>query len=218
MNAMSSITSDWNIYRTRFLIKARQLDTPLIFTDPLGREHRGGKGDYLVESSDGLQRIAPREIFEDIYVPMGSAGDSRPSPFVPELDFHSQAPVRESHPVRSQPLTSHPPSQSRQSVQGRPSFPQPRQAQPQSVQQHEVEQVKSQHQEVAQQEVEQQKAEHPDSQSRQIQHHPQPQHQQLRQSYRLQQQQQVYEPQPSQPSPDPQLSPRRSAVNRTFVA
>lgn len=106
---MSSITSDWNIYRTRFLIKARQLDTPLIFTDPLGREHRGGKGDYLVESSDGLQRIAPREIFEDIYVPMSPSSDARPSPFEPDLDSHSPAPLHESYPVReSHPVRSHP--------------------------------------------------------------------------------------------------------------
>jgi len=40
------------------------------FVDALGREHHGQKGDYLVESSDGLQRIAPQQIFEDIYVPM----------------------------------------------------------------------------------------------------------------------------------------------------
>ena len=73
-----SSACDWKIYRTRFLIKARQLDAPLAFTDPLGREHHGLKGDYLVESSDGLQRIAPREIFEDIYVPMGLTEDSRP--------------------------------------------------------------------------------------------------------------------------------------------
>jgi hypothetical protein len=70
--AMSSLVRDWKTYRTRFLIKAIQLDTPLTFTDPLGREHFGQKGDYLVESADGLQRIAPREIFEDIYVPMES--------------------------------------------------------------------------------------------------------------------------------------------------
>jgi hypothetical protein len=65
-------TASWTTYRTRFLVKARQLDVPLTFTDALGREHRGQKGDYLVESSDGLLRIAPREIFEDIYVPMDS--------------------------------------------------------------------------------------------------------------------------------------------------
>ena len=67
---MSSLVRDWKTYRTRFLIKAIQLDAPLYFTDPLGREHAGQKGDYLVESSDGLQRIAPQQIFEDIYVPM----------------------------------------------------------------------------------------------------------------------------------------------------
>jgi hypothetical protein len=75
-----SSASDWKIYRTRFLIKAKQLDAPLVFTDPLGREHTGRPGDYLVESADGLQRIAPREIFEDIYVPMGLAGDTWPLP------------------------------------------------------------------------------------------------------------------------------------------
>jgi len=80
-------TADWTVYRTRFLIKARQLEGPLVFTDPLGREHRGQKGDYLVESSDGLQRIAPREIFEDIYVPMAHSDDawaSAPSALHPD--------------------------------------------------------------------------------------------------------------------------------------
>ena len=38
--------------------------------DALGRRHSGRKGDYLVESSDGVISIAPRQIFEDIYVPM----------------------------------------------------------------------------------------------------------------------------------------------------
>ena len=69
---MKSAT-DWQIYRTRFLIRAKQLTQPLCFVDPLGREHRGQKGDYLVESSDGLRRIAPRAIFEDVYVAMGPA-------------------------------------------------------------------------------------------------------------------------------------------------
>jgi len=59
---------DWNIYRTRFLVRARQLTQPLAFIDPLGREQRGSPGDYLVQSSEGLLRIAPREIFEDVYV------------------------------------------------------------------------------------------------------------------------------------------------------
>jgi hypothetical protein len=66
-------STDWQVYRTRFLVKARQLTEPLVFTDALGREHRGEKGDYLVESSDGSQRIAPKDIFEDIYVAMGPA-------------------------------------------------------------------------------------------------------------------------------------------------
>ena len=70
---------EWQTYRTRFLIQAKQLTEPLNFVDALGREHHGQKGDYLVESSDGLQRIAPREIFEDVYVPMGPAKPSQRS-------------------------------------------------------------------------------------------------------------------------------------------
>jgi hypothetical protein len=70
---------EWTTYRTRFLIKARQLDAPLTFVDAIGREHSGQKGDYLVQSSDGSQRIAPREIFEDIYVPMNHSGESWPA-------------------------------------------------------------------------------------------------------------------------------------------
>jgi hypothetical protein len=63
-------SSPWITYRTRFLVKAKQLTTSLAFTDVLGRQHSGRKGDYLVESSDGVLRIAPRQIFEDIYVPL----------------------------------------------------------------------------------------------------------------------------------------------------
>jgi hypothetical protein len=58
----------WITYRTRFLVQAKQLTTSLTFTDALGRQHSGSKGDYLVESSDGAFRIAPRQIFEDVYV------------------------------------------------------------------------------------------------------------------------------------------------------
>jgi hypothetical protein len=63
-------SDQWQTYRTRFLIKAKQLDSNLSFTDHLGRHHCGRKGDYLVESSDGVLSIAPRRIFEDIYVSM----------------------------------------------------------------------------------------------------------------------------------------------------
>jgi hypothetical protein len=61
---------EWQTYRTRFLVKAKQLSSALSFTDHLGRQHCGRKGDYLVESTDGVLSIAPRQIFEDIYVPM----------------------------------------------------------------------------------------------------------------------------------------------------
>ena len=61
---------EWKTYRTRFLVKAKQLNSPLSFVDPLGRQHIGRKGDYLVESTEGVLSIAPRQIFEDIYVAM----------------------------------------------------------------------------------------------------------------------------------------------------
>ena len=60
----------WKTYRTRFLVKAKQLNWNLSFIDPLGRQHSGRKGDYLVESSEGVISIAPRKIFEDIYIAM----------------------------------------------------------------------------------------------------------------------------------------------------
>jgi hypothetical protein len=60
----------WITYRTRFLVKAKQLTGSLSFTDELGRQHSGTKGDYLVEWSDGVLRIAPQKIFEDVYVPI----------------------------------------------------------------------------------------------------------------------------------------------------
>lgn len=60
----------WITYRTRFLVKAKQLTGSFTFTDALGRQHSGRRGDYLVEFSDGVLRIASRQIFEDIYVPI----------------------------------------------------------------------------------------------------------------------------------------------------
>ena len=69
-------SDQWKTYRTRFLVQAKQLNSSLSFTDHLGRQHCGRKGDYLVESCDGVLSIAPRQIFEDIYVPMGIVLDS----------------------------------------------------------------------------------------------------------------------------------------------
>jgi hypothetical protein len=63
-------SEEWKSYRTRFLVNAKQLNSSLSFVDQLGRQHCGQKGDYLVESSDGVISITPRAIFEDIYVPM----------------------------------------------------------------------------------------------------------------------------------------------------
>src|SRR5271165_2485368 len=83
-------SSPWITYRTRFLVKAKQLTTSLTFTDVLGRQHSGRKGDYLVESSDGVLRIAPRQIFEDIYVPLlsGEMPEQHETPASPSLPAH----------------------------------------------------------------------------------------------------------------------------------
>jgi hypothetical protein len=62
--------TQWTVYRTRFLVRARQLTETLVFTDAFGREHSGRPGDYLVEYSDGMRRITTQALFEDIYVPL----------------------------------------------------------------------------------------------------------------------------------------------------
>jgi len=69
-----SMASEWKTYRTRFLIKARQLDGALTFVDAIGREHSGQKGDYLVRSSDGSQRIAPVKFSRTSTSPWPSQG------------------------------------------------------------------------------------------------------------------------------------------------
>jgi hypothetical protein len=70
---------DWQVYRTRFLIRAKPLTEPLVFVDVLGREHCGRAGDYLVEFPNGVRRIAAREFFENVYVSMGPADDNWPA-------------------------------------------------------------------------------------------------------------------------------------------
>jgi hypothetical protein len=62
----------WQVYRSKFLIQAKQLSQPLAFVDVLGREQRGDKGDYLVESSGAL-RIWPRRLFEGSHALLDSA-------------------------------------------------------------------------------------------------------------------------------------------------
>jgi len=104
---------EWKTYRTRFLVKAKKLNYSLTFTDPLGRQHCGRRGDYLVESSDGVISIAPRQIFEDVYVPMSAServADARLTDerLVDErLDENSLTPVHtriSSRQVRFEPL------------------------------------------------------------------------------------------------------------------
>ena len=73
-----NLQSDWNVYRTRFLVRARQLTEPLVFTDVLGREQSGRPGDYLVETSEGVRRITSQALFEDIYVPLLQHESGRP--------------------------------------------------------------------------------------------------------------------------------------------
>jgi hypothetical protein len=73
------MSESWNTYRTRFLVRAQQLTEAITFTDILGREHHGNPGDYLVQSPHGL-RVAPREIFEDVYVLLKGEEVELPSP------------------------------------------------------------------------------------------------------------------------------------------
>ena len=70
------MSDQWNTYRTRFLVRAKQLDEAISFIDAFGREQQGRPGDYLVESCQGHFHIARQEIFEDVYVPM----EQEPSP------------------------------------------------------------------------------------------------------------------------------------------
>lgn len=64
---------DWKLYRTRYLAKARRLEEPCTIVDGSGRRQQGKPGDYLVEASDGSQRITPASVFEDIYVELEPA-------------------------------------------------------------------------------------------------------------------------------------------------
>jgi hypothetical protein len=79
---------DWKTYRTRFVVRAKQLTQPFSFIDINGREHLGRPGDYLIESRDGL-RISRREIFEDVYVAM-EAIQSIPSRSLDSVQPHSE--------------------------------------------------------------------------------------------------------------------------------
>lgn len=103
------MVSEWITYRTRFLIRAKQLDEPLTFVDCIGREHSGQIGDYLVLSSDGSRRIAPREIFEDIYVPMEQSAHTRSF----AADIMTSRSAQTTKRTQRQPATpGSPPSQS----------------------------------------------------------------------------------------------------------
>jgi len=68
--ANPNLANEWTVYRTRFVVRARQLTQPLVFIDALGREQSGLPGDYLVETAEGVKRITSRAIFEDVYVPL----------------------------------------------------------------------------------------------------------------------------------------------------
>ena len=76
---MRNSSAVWKTYRTRFLVKARQLSSSMVFVDALGREQRGQAGDYLVEAADGSRSIQRRQIFEDIYVAMGTVAEESAS-------------------------------------------------------------------------------------------------------------------------------------------
>jgi hypothetical protein len=126
----------WITYRTRFLVRAKQLTTSLTFTDALGRQHSGSSGDYLVESSDGAFRIAPRQIFEDVYVALAPDSSSQPcesQALTPErMPEFLRHPETSPSPLRPKPtrrdaatLSPLPPHLSRKSPQPDRSFPNP---------------------------------------------------------------------------------------------
>src|SRR5260370_18442555 len=78
--SIMNLESQWTVYCTRFLVRARQLTEPLVFTAALGREQSGQPGDYLVETSAGIKRITTQALFEDIYVPLAATRLHSPSP------------------------------------------------------------------------------------------------------------------------------------------
>lgn len=79
MKKRMNTEDQWTVYRTRFLVRARKLTEPLVFTDVLGREQSGRPGDYLVETSEGMRRITSQALFEDIYVPLVPPQTGAPS-------------------------------------------------------------------------------------------------------------------------------------------
>jgi hypothetical protein len=104
----------WTVYRTRFLVRARQLTEPFIFIDTLGREQSGEPGDYLVESSDGVRRVTTKAIFEDIYVPL------EPTLLLLSGSETGNAGVRNISPGTDTNITANPRSRA---SPGLPSFP-----------------------------------------------------------------------------------------------
>lgn len=80
---------NWNVYCTRFMVRALQLTEPIAFTDPFGHEHVGRPGDYLVETSNGTRRIAARDFFEDVYLPLTTV-----APGLASSDFVPRRPPR----------------------------------------------------------------------------------------------------------------------------
>ncbi|HEY1660226.1 MAG TPA: hypothetical protein VGG14_17875 [Candidatus Sulfotelmatobacter sp.] len=114
---MKSI-NEWVTYRTRFLVKAKQLTSCLTFTDALGRQHSGRKGDYLVESSDCVLRIHPRQIFEDVYVPLLAAAAEAEQDMAATSSFDEVwRSARKSRTREIDPATAMPPHMIRKSPQ-----------------------------------------------------------------------------------------------------
>ena len=92
--SVSTQETEWNLYRTRFLVKAKQLTEPLSFENALGYKYSGKPGDYLVEWSYGVKSILKRKFFEDVYVSMGAAEGNCPLPVASKLPMRPRLPAK----------------------------------------------------------------------------------------------------------------------------
>ena len=84
--------NEWKTYRTRFLIKAKQLNSNLSFTDLSVVSIAAAKGTTSLNLPRELSASLLASIFEDIYVTMLNAGDQHPGRALEQRSHCSSAP------------------------------------------------------------------------------------------------------------------------------